>query len=158
MIKNKVIKNSLPPLANTWYWILFLYLTMAGKPKRIDVLIDKLTNSIENSISGDSFKTEVLLLTKDDFKYIKNWGMVKEPKNIDFYTTGRQPSDKEFELVSEWIKNRKKQTKKRPLRPLKKKNQKAWSDIPSFFHSLFPPFHRILLKLVTNWLKQAIPN
>jgi hypothetical protein len=50
--------------------------------------------------------------------------MVKEPKNIDFYTTGRQPSDKEFALISEWIKKRKKQTKKRPLRSSKKK-QKA---------------------------------
>ena len=50
--------------------------------------------------------------------------MVKEPKNIDFYTTGRQPSDKEFTLISEWIKKRKKQTKKRLLRSSKKK-QKA---------------------------------
>jgi len=50
--------------------------------------------------------------------------MVKEPKNIDFYTTGRQPSDKEFALISEWIKKRKKKTKGRALRSSKKK-QKA---------------------------------
>jgi hypothetical protein len=50
--------------------------------------------------------------------------MVKEPKNIDFYTTGRQPSDKGFALISEWIKKRKQQTKKRSLRSSKKK-QKA---------------------------------
>ncbi len=37
--------------------------------------------------------------------------MIKEPKNIDFYTTGRQPSKKEFAIVSEWIKKRKKQVK-----------------------------------------------
>jgi hypothetical protein len=33
--------------------------------------------------------------------------MIKEPKNIDFATTGKQPSEKEFALVSEWIKKRK---------------------------------------------------
>ena len=30
--------------------------------------------------------------------------MVKEPKNIDFYTTGRQPSEQDFIRISEWIK------------------------------------------------------
>jgi hypothetical protein len=30
--------------------------------------------------------------------------MVKEEKNIDFYTTGRQPSEQEFARISEWIK------------------------------------------------------
>lgn len=30
--------------------------------------------------------------------------MVKEDKNIDFYTTGRQPSEQEFAKISEWIK------------------------------------------------------
>jgi Zn-dependent M16 (insulinase) family peptidase len=49
--------------------------------------------------------------------------MVKEPKNIDFYTTGRQPSDKEFALISEWIKKRKKKTKNRSLRSSKKKQK-----------------------------------
>lgn len=33
--------------------------------------------------------------------------MIKEAKNIDFYTTGRQPSDEEFVRISEWIKNNK---------------------------------------------------
>ncbi len=37
--------------------------------------------------------------------------MVKEAKNIDFYTTGRQPSDQDFERISEWIRKRKKLTK-----------------------------------------------
>jgi len=44
---------------------------MAGKTKGINILIDRLTNSIENAISGDSFKTEVLLLPKDAVKEIK---------------------------------------------------------------------------------------
>jgi hypothetical protein len=30
--------------------------------------------------------------------------MIKEPKNIDFYTTGRQPSEQDFIRISEWIK------------------------------------------------------
>ena len=29
--------------------------------------------------------------------------MFKEPKNVDFYTTGRQLSEEEFARVSEWI-------------------------------------------------------
>ena len=36
-----------------------------------DVEIDKLTRSIENAISGDSFKTQILELTSDDIKRIK---------------------------------------------------------------------------------------
>lgn len=41
-----------------------------------DFLIDRLTNSILNVISGDSFQTEVIRLTKIDIKYIttdKGW-------------------------------------------------------------------------------------
>lgn len=30
--------------------------------------------------------------------------MIKEAKNIDFLTTGRQPSDQDFARISEWIK------------------------------------------------------
>jgi hypothetical protein len=37
--------------------------------------------------------------------------MVKEAKNIDFYTTGRQPSDQDFERISEWIRKKKKMIK-----------------------------------------------
>ncbi len=29
--------------------------------------------------------------------------MIKEAKKIDFLTTGRQPSEKEFARISEWI-------------------------------------------------------
>ena len=31
--------------------------------------------------------------------------MIKEAKNVDFNTTGRQPSEQDFALISEWIKN-----------------------------------------------------
>ncbi len=34
--------------------------------------------------------------------------MVKEPKNIDFYTTSRQPSNEDFNKVSEGIKKQNK--------------------------------------------------
>ncbi len=40
------------------------------KTKNIELnfIIDKLTNSIQNTISGDSFETEVSLITKKDLK------------------------------------------------------------------------------------------
>jgi len=39
--------------------------------KQIDIEIDKLTRSIENVITGDSFKTEVLLFSAKDLKQLK---------------------------------------------------------------------------------------
>jgi hypothetical protein len=39
--------------------------------RQIDIEIDKLTRSIENIITGDSFKTEVLLLSSKDLKQLK---------------------------------------------------------------------------------------
>ena len=36
----------------------------------LDFVVDKLTNSIQNTISGDSFITEVLRLTKSDLKQV----------------------------------------------------------------------------------------
>lgn len=47
----------------------------------ISVEIDKLTNSIQNTISGDSFQTDVLPLTKADLKNItkkNNWLFIWE--------------------------------------------------------------------------------
>jgi hypothetical protein len=41
-----------------------------NKPVYLDFIIDKLTNSIQNTISGDSFATEVLRLTKTDLKQV----------------------------------------------------------------------------------------
>ncbi len=45
------------------------------KHRPFTIEIDKLTRSIENAISGDSFKTEVLELTSADFKKLrkKDW-------------------------------------------------------------------------------------
>ncbi|MDP9230794.1 MAG: hypothetical protein M3O67_09010 [Bacteroidota bacterium] len=38
---------------------------------QVDIEIDKLTRSIENTITGDSFKTEILLLSTKDLKQLK---------------------------------------------------------------------------------------
>jgi hypothetical protein len=40
------------------------------KKIRLNFVIDKLTNSIQNTISGDSFSTEVSRLTKSDLKQV----------------------------------------------------------------------------------------
>ncbi len=40
---------------------------------RVNIEIDKLTNSIENALTGDSFVTEVSLLATEDLKSIKGW-------------------------------------------------------------------------------------
>ena len=37
---------------------------------KLDFEVDKLTDSILNTISGDSFQTEISLLTKSDLKSI----------------------------------------------------------------------------------------
>jgi len=42
----------------------------------LDFIVDKLTNSIENVVTGDSFKTEISILTKNDIPSIakkKGW-------------------------------------------------------------------------------------
>jgi hypothetical protein len=44
---------------------------MNRKVQHIDIEIDKLTNSIENAISGDSFETEVSPVSKEELRPIK---------------------------------------------------------------------------------------
>lgn len=36
----------------------------------LDFIVDKLSNSIENVVTGDSFKTEISVLTKDELKLV----------------------------------------------------------------------------------------
>ena len=44
------------------------------KDKLIAIEIDKLTNSIENRITGDIFDTQILEISKLDLKFLeKNW-------------------------------------------------------------------------------------
>lgn len=46
--------------------------------------------------------------------------MIKEEKNIDLYTSGRQPSEQDFARISEWIRKKKElPSKKRLLKPKK---------------------------------------
>jgi len=40
------------------------------KPIYLDFIVDKLTNSIQNTISGDSFQTDICRLTMADLKLI----------------------------------------------------------------------------------------
>jgi hypothetical protein len=43
---------------------------MRHDPQYIDVEIDKLTNSIENVITGDSFQTDVSFIDNNDLKTV----------------------------------------------------------------------------------------
>jgi cytochrome c553 len=47
--------------------------------------------------------------------------MIKEAKNVDFYTTGRQPSEQDFARISAWIKQHRLATAKK--RRVNKKRQ-----------------------------------
>ncbi|MGL2993277.1 hypothetical protein [Flavobacterium sp. TSSA_36] len=58
----------------------------------LDFIIDKLTNSIENIITGDSFQTEISILQNSDLKYITkkngwffNWNEEYENPIRDIY-------------------------------------------------------------------------
>jgi hypothetical protein len=61
----------------------------------LDFIVDKLTNSIENVVTGDSFKTEIAILTKSDLKLVSkkkgwlfNWRMeMKEPARYIYKIT-----------------------------------------------------------------------
>ena len=44
------------------------------------------------------------------------FSMIKEPKNIDSFTTGKQPSEKDFLRISEWILKNKEREKKRKIK------------------------------------------
>ena len=65
---------------------------MKQNSQHIDIEIDKLTNSIENIITGDSFQTDVLLIDKNDFKSITkkngwlfNWKNEYKQADRDIY-------------------------------------------------------------------------
>lgn len=52
----------------------------------LDFIIDKLTNSIENVITGDSFQTEISIVQNSDLKsltkkngWLFNWNEFKNP-------------------------------------------------------------------------------
>jgi cytochrome c553 len=44
--------------------------------------------------------------------------MVREPKNVDFVTTGRELSEDDFARISEWIKqDKQKKATRKPAKP-----------------------------------------
>jgi hypothetical protein len=53
----------------------------------IDIEVDKLTNSIENAISGDSFPM----------------GYIKEPEGVDFFVDSKALTEKERQEISDII-------------------------------------------------------
>lgn len=67
-----------------------------ANPQTFDIEIDKLTRSIENAISGDSFKTEILELALDDLKRIK-----KSEWLFDWKYEAKQADKTVYKLVIE---------------------------------------------------------
>ncbi|HVD99984.1 MAG TPA: hypothetical protein VNB90_17375 [Cytophagaceae bacterium] len=66
-----------------------------AKKYLLDFTVDKLTNSIENVISKDSFKTEVLPVTPNDLKGITK----KNGWNFDWKTEYKQVDRTVYKLV-----------------------------------------------------------
>ena len=63
--------------------------------KGIDIEIDKLTNSIENIITGDSFATEVSVLTKNELKLVSK----KNGWLFDWSKEYKQPENEVYKLT-----------------------------------------------------------
>jgi hypothetical protein len=64
-------------------------------PKGLDFVIDKLTNSIENVVTGDSFSTDISLVTASDLKLVlkkNNW-------QFDWKFEYKQPERDVFKLT-----------------------------------------------------------
>ena len=60
---------------------------MPRKVQYFDVKIDKLTNSIENAFSGDSFDTKLIPISNVDLQQIKKgqyMGLIREPEGVNF--------------------------------------------------------------------------
>jgi hypothetical protein len=61
----------------------------------LDFVIDRLTNSIQNTITGDSFQTEVSLFTTDDAKKCTK----KNGWNFDWKSELKEPARDVFKLT-----------------------------------------------------------
>jgi hypothetical protein len=66
-----------------------------GKVKHLNFLIDKLTNSIENVKTGDSFRTDVSLLTRDEIKKVNK----KNGWLFDWKSEIRAPEKEVYKLT-----------------------------------------------------------
>lgn len=49
--------------------------------------------------------------------------MIKEPKHIDFYTSGRQLSKEDFALISQWIASDKQKQSEKATKGLRKRQK-----------------------------------
>lgn len=65
------------------------------KKTGLDFVIDKLTNSIENVVTGDSFTTEIILISSADLKNITN----KDNWNFDWRIEFKQPERDVYKLT-----------------------------------------------------------
>jgi hypothetical protein len=68
---------------------------MVKKSQYIDIEIDKLTNSLENVITGDSFPTDILITELDDFKTITK----KEGWLFDWKAEFKKPDKDVYKLT-----------------------------------------------------------
>lgn len=66
-----------------------------GKISLLDFVIDKLTNSIENVKTGDSFKTDISLLTNDELKVVTK----KNDWVFDWKSEHRAPEKEVYKLT-----------------------------------------------------------
>jgi hypothetical protein len=65
------------------------------QPSGLDFLIDKLTNSVENVITGDSFQTEVSLVSTSDLKNVTK----KNKWLFDWKFEHKQPEREVYKLT-----------------------------------------------------------
>ena len=63
---------------------------MGKRVQYVDIEIDKITNSIENTYSGDSFDTELSLISKDDLRPVKKGNGWQFDWKYEFEQSDRQ--------------------------------------------------------------------
>jgi hypothetical protein len=68
---------------------------MAKKSQYIDIEIDKLTNSLENIITGDSFSTDIVIIDQNDFKSVSK----KEGWLFDWKSEFKKPDRDVYKLT-----------------------------------------------------------
>lgn len=87
--------------------------------RHLDLEIDKLTNSIENSVTGEVFDTE-----------IKTIGLIREPKNVDLIVKSEPWSKDDLAMLRDIMKKQRERKAKFKSRLTKKSGQKARTQKP----------------------------
>ena len=74
-----------------------MYLSYVANKKEtgLDFIVDKLTNSIENVVSGDSFSTDISLLNDIDLKLVSK----KKDWVFDWKREFKQPGREVYKLT-----------------------------------------------------------